>query len=289
MKRIIAPNSLSREEIMALEALLRETSRPFHQAVRAESEVRDRYLGLDEETESLCNGVEQADLLNRSAVLLELMWVSACAFETVHSAIHDRSVGVDRASVLAKTRRLTHLDLRRLREDASLVLGIELKSRHDVPTVTMHGAIRAVRSLLEACPIERLELMASEKDTVAIGYRCRRAYEGLRSFLVRVDPNRRESLRVLGEAYMDGKMEVREIATVLEISVPDAVSALEQAGYTRPLEAITLTDAQRKVMLRRIRVDRLERDGELEYDPSAAERDLVASARIEGLDARGRG
>jgi len=66
----------------------------------------------------------------------------------------------------------------------------------------------------------------------------------------------------------------------------DAVALLEQGGFQRPLDVIALSENERTEVYRRMRLDRLARKGSFAASAEAVSRDVVASERIEGVDAR---
>jgi hypothetical protein len=61
---------------------------------------------------------------------------------------------------------------------------------------------------------------------------------------------------------------------------------LEENGFQRPLDVIRLSDEERAEILRKMRTDRLQRGGVPEYCKDLVDRDVIASERIEGVDAR---
>ncbi|HEY2510253.1 MAG TPA: hypothetical protein VGI39_05335 [Polyangiaceae bacterium] len=67
----------------------------------------------------------------------------------------------------------------------------------------------------------------------------------------------------------------------------DAVAFLEDHGHARPLEALRLTDEERARRYAAMRADRLARCGARPDDAGRlVMRNVVASQRIEGVDAR---
>lgn len=66
----------------------------------------------------------------------------------------------------------------------------------------------------------------------------------------------------------------------------DAVAWLEEYGYARDLDAGALTPDERSARYARMRQDRVARKGEPAFDQQLVTRDVIASQRIEGVDAR---
>jgi hypothetical protein len=91
---------------------------------------------------------------------------------------------------------------------------------------------------------------------------------------------------ILGQAYADGRLSIDELASLLGADVPDALAHLEQQGFRRVPEHLRLTAEARHERLSRIREDRLARQGEPAPAPELVRREVIASQRIEGIDAR---
>jgi hypothetical protein len=70
------------------------------------------------------------------------------------------------------------------------------------------------------------------------------------------------------------------------MSTSDTVFELEQDGFSRALPAITLSEADREAAYQVLRQRRLQRPRPPVVDPDLVERDVIASERIEGVDAR---
>jgi hypothetical protein len=90
----------------------------------------------------------------------------------------------------------------------------------------------------------------------------------------------------VGRAYAEGRLSLNEAANLLSMPRPDAVAWLEENGHARDLKVIALTPEERERRLARIRVDRLERNGAPAASKQITTRDVIATQRIEGVDAR---
>lgn len=119
-----------------------------------------------------------------------------------------------------------------------------------------------------------------------LAHRCRLAREWLRSFVFRRGAPQAEQIKAAGHAYAQGRLSIREVATVIGVSVDEALILLEQYGYFRAGDAVRLPPDERKKVLSRLRAERLARDAAPSLDRRLAVRDVVASHRIEDLDAR---
>jgi hypothetical protein len=93
-------------------------------------------------------------------------------------------------------------------------------------------------------------------------------------------------MRIVGEQYRRGNVPLRDVARLLGMSTSDAVFELEQDGFSRAANAISLTEDEREGVYQRLRRRRLQRSGPPVVDPELVERDVIASERIEGVDAR---
>lgn len=90
-----------------------------------------------------------------------------------------------------------------------------------------------------------------------------------------------------GERYERGEVSIQELAEVWSVSIPDMIERLEGMGIARRPDAVRLSTEERRVRLAKLRADRLARDGNPVPDADAVNRSVIASQRIEGIDARG--
>lgn len=97
---------------------------------------------------------------------------------------------------------------------------------------------------------------------------------------------RGEQFNRIGDAYRRGLLSVSDVADAFGVTPPDAVVLLEQHGFCRDIETIRLSEGERARILQRLRADRLARNGQPRPDPVRVARDVIASERIEGVDAR---
>ncbi len=112
------------------------------------------------------------------------------------------------------------------------------------------------------------------------------AFDGLTAFVRRHHEPARGAITADGHAYAEGRVSVDEVAAMLGLTVPDAVAQLEAHGFRRSVEALRLTDAERAERLAAIRAERIARGGVPRSSPDLVNRDVIASQRIEGIDAR---
>jgi hypothetical protein len=228
-----------------------------------------------------------APLVKQTAELLELVLVGAFLFESLTA----------RGGSLA---RLTPEVASEVREQALAMYGLdpgevfEAARKHLPvdPTQTpdfepsLEALVRAMNSLLASCPIEQIEQLAMTHHIEAFGHRCRIAYDGIKAFVLRNGSSEQAQISVLGHAYVRGSLSIDDVATLLELHPVDAVALLESHGFNRRLEQIALHDSRRTQILSRMREDRLARTGEPAWTNESIARDVVASERLEGVDAR---
>ena len=79
---------------------------------------------------------------------------------------------------------------------------------------------------------------------------------------------------------------MEDIAAVLGTDIPTAVWELEARGFARTIERITLDDEERSAIYAWLREDRLARADENHVDPLLVRREVIATLRLAGIDAR---
>ncbi|HEX8211276.1 MAG TPA: hypothetical protein VF584_13970 [Longimicrobium sp.] len=160
------------------------------------------------------------------------------------------------------------------------------KPDENFPLAVTPVFVRAVSSLLEFCPIEELVVLGEQLGHPDLGHRCRLSFDWLRAFVRRQTPGEQETLHILGRAYAERRLTLDDAAHLLSMPRTDAVAWLEEYGYARDLDAGALTPDERSARYARMRQDRVARKGEPAFDQQLVTRDVIASQRIEGVDAR---
>lgn len=89
-----------------------------------------------------------------------------------------------------------------------------------------------------------------------------------------------------GDAYERGEISVDELAGRWGVDVPDVLAQLEALRIVRPREALRLAGDDRASRLSRLRADRSARGDAPDPRPEHVRRNVIASQRIEGIDAR---
>jgi len=233
------------------------------------------------------------DLLEKSARFLDQRRAMAGIAEALHmSGISSySSLNARAAEVLTLARRLTRLDpVAVLLSDASFV---ELarrtapsKRRDELPSGYFESLVRAVRSLLEVCPIHDLVRIGEAVNRQDLGHRCRLSYDWLQAFARRNASQDNAARHVAGRLYAEGTLSLDEAASLLLLPQWDVVAWFEEHGYARDLDVIRLQETERASRLDRVRSNRLKRGGQPVVDLALVAKEVVATQRIEDVDAR---
>lgn len=234
--------------------------------------------------------VAQARLeAQRSADLLELLVVTATtlelAVELQLKTIAD--VMASAKQMEPRLRALSSIDLEQLAQrggsaaplDAA-VLAMEVAPLHE-------AARQLVASLLASGALKMLQTQAAALHLPTCTYRVTVAFETFAAYLRRTDPSLKRALAAVGRLYESGRATVADCADLLQMRPEDVVAELEALGFGRSVETIRLSAEQRSDLLARTRVARL--SGSLTAscsDEGLVRRSVIASTRIEGVDAR---
>ncbi len=163
-------------------------------------------------------------------------------------------------------------------------------ARPEDAAATFDGAleptVRTIAGLVACFDIDLLVLHAQQFALDSPGHRARQTFEALEAFVFRNSPGSDRRARLLGLAYAQGRLGLEEVSELMGRSRSDAIAYLEQHGFCRAPSAIALDDRQRADILRALREDRLARGGKPQVDERLVTRDVIASQRIEGIDAR---
>ena len=225
-------------------------------------------------------------LIKTSAVLLEVLAVADCLFEIMSEhGSQTQGVMVDESLVGERVRQLCGLDLHKVVREAQKLP--QFAPNQDLRIeITIPILVRVTKSIIEACPIDQLERIGIDHGLEVWGSRCRVAYTALKGFVFRNDEQQPPRVRLLGRQYVRGELSAQEIATILGAPTFDVLVLLEAYGFNRPLDIVALEVEQRAAFFDRIRTERLLRKGEPIDDVDLIARDVIASERIEGIDAR---
>lgn len=151
----------------------------------------------------------------------------------------------------------------------------------DLDPVSMREVFaESIRARLVRTPWAAFLKMANLIDDPSLGYEIRRRYEHLDALTLRVTSNWDNRLKEGAELFMAGRLELSEVARLTGASPADLAVEFERLGYVRPLSTIALSDLKRNELATKIASVRM--------PPSQdqAVREVIASQRIEGIDAR---
>lgn len=232
------------------------------------------------------------EILERSAELLDLWRGLAGLAEAVEasSAQTVEDVANDFPAILRQAHLLTRVDLQvalapLLEDQRNSEVG---RGEPGTPFSILLSPpfLRRISSLVEYCPIEELVFLADALDKPAVGHRCRLSHDWLRAFVRRHAAGEVETRRIIGTAYAEGRLGLNEAAHLLGMRRHDAVALLEEHGYARDIDVLSGMESKREVFLAQIRADRRRRDGRPQSDSSLVAREVIATQRIEQVDAR---
>jgi len=156
----------------------------------------------------------------------------------------------------------------------------------DPATLDTNTIVRATQSLLLNCPMSMIDRAAQDQLAAESAHRCHLAYDGLKAFVARHAEPQGDAIATAGHVYAEGRASIDEVAMMLGRDVADVVALLEERGYRRSIDDLRLPSDQRARRLAGIRADRDARGGEPRQNDAIAAREVIASQRIEGIDAR---
>jgi len=270
--------------------LLTKPDFSFQAFALEESRLRTQYLRIGRCAPGPTPSATPLDtIIKKSAVLLELFVVSAChheAFEenSIHSFGRSRE---SRSHLLERVRLASGLNPMSVIRDAVYYLSVEPGNAATSVRLGIPAIVRAMRSILEACPIDDLESLAAIHGIEDWGHRCRVAYDRIHAFVLRNDPEEEEKLRIVGRGFALGELELREVASLLNLHPVDAIALLESRGFARSLSVIRLPADQRIERLNALRSQRMAKKSDPpRFARETIARDVIASERMEGIDAR---
>lgn len=252
-----------------------------------EASVRANFFRAGAESSGAAAGSREEALVNETASFLELLLAGSIAHEV--AAAPGGFLTPDQEGEEELVRLIeawVGRSLIAILSDAVRYLRIDVSKSGAKDWLPLTTVTRRVRSVLDACPIDEIEQCAATLGLEDWGHRARVAFDGLQAFLFRTDERCVEQLRIAGSAYARGHISVDEVATLLAVHPVDALAMLDQGGFHRSLELIEMGDDASAKVYERMRADRLSRPRAFEPSAEMVARDVVASERIEGVDAR---
>ncbi len=225
-------------------------------------------------------------------IMLEIFSMSALLSEIQHDlGIEADEVSADQANeCLARLRAMAHIDLEAFFATGAALFGrmtANVTADDDGP-LPWDQELRTLSAILEEFPTKAIAENARAAGRPDLTHRAQTSHDALRAVLRRNDPAEKAKLKVAGNAYAMGRLSLGEVAVMLEMSESDTVFELERAGYVRSIETIVrCADETADADLARIAAGVAARGGKAPpVDPGHVRRDVVASQRIENIDAR---
>ncbi len=261
----------------------------FYAVFNVEPGLRQQYLRLESAPQTSGGSSDSpANLVETTAYFLEVLVVGAIVNEAL-AQLNCFTLPEITPDVIAEVRSRTiamcGLDPVVVVDEARRHLGINSPEKPEFQ-LSLDAVVRAMKSVLQICPIEHLEQLAATHRLETWAHRCRIAYDGIKAFVLRNAEIQKAQVVVVGHAFVQGTLSVSDVATLLEVHPVDVVALLESHGFKRSLAQITLQASRRGEILARMRDDRISRSGEPDWTHESIARDVVASERLEGVDAR---
>jgi hypothetical protein len=158
-----------------------------------------------------------------------------------------------------------------------------------IPEGLLEKSVAAARSLVAFLDEEAIALVdhvATMTGAAEIGHRCRRAYDRLIAFIGRNESHSNTKLVTAGRAFREGRLTLDEVCELLQFSRPDAVALLEKYGFARSPQHVRLTTQEKADIVRKIEAERTSRGGRPDPRPDLIAREVIATQRLERVDAR---
>jgi len=241
-------------------------------------------------------GTKQAarDFIGSITSFLEFLYLSAVGIEVAHRHGHGtfEDIAANADGFFREIGALTKLSPDDVfQENATLITAIQsvnakasVAQSHSIPE--LEKVVSAVNSILQASPSEDLIKLATSLQMTEHGSRCQVSFEGLHHFTRRNDAWMSQRLKVVGMDYVLGQSSVEQVAEILVLPIADTVAILEDHGFARSVQNVALSEDSRSKLYEQLRQDRANRSGKPQMNPRRVARSVIASQRIEGIDAR---
>lgn len=228
-------------------------------------------------------------LLENAAAELELtIAVLACHEAILDLGIRNVAEGIARSDEIRDAvDALTHMDVAAVFERFAHLLPPPDATTHAEEPAALSRAqlVRIAQARIDLWPHKNDEQLARRVKGESVAHRCRVALDWLESF-VRRNRLLGEPPKIAGRAYAEGRLTLSEVATLLGCETMDAIALLEEHGFCRPAEQAVLSSERRAGMFAELDADRRARKGAPHLREDLIRRDVVATQRIEGIDAR---
>jgi hypothetical protein len=254
----------------------------------------DAHLPRTMDTDTASAKETARKVLRRGVDLLELARASASIVEAVDE-LEIRTIGeVGRRNdeVVRKAEAISHLDVL---DVFGRMSGFIMQHRPTspptgdeviVPPVLLGRLVPVIRFMVQTCPMSVVDAMIGIADEPELAHRFKTAIAAAQSFVRRHTDSEGKRIRVAGRAYEEGRLSLVELSGILGLPSSDAIFVLERNGFCRDATVIRLSDDERSQLLARLASTCTAAEPTAEKIRDLVPRLVVASQRIEGVDAR---
>jgi len=230
---------------------------------------------------------EPFDVFEKALDFGELVAMSAVALESLVQLGWAGLEGLADPRVRDRFRHITGMDVSDLgprvqRLERWLGLGPKPSQANLDVLAAYQEFLQVARSSVETRSFDVMKETAIGDGNAERANRCHFVAGRLRQLVARSEVMN-PILTTLGMAYAEGRMSLAEVGTATGLAPEDLVPELERLGYHRQLEAIRLSPEERRARLQQL----ASAQGPRRYDLDHVRRDVIATHRIEGIDARG--
>jgi hypothetical protein len=217
----------------------------------------------------------------------ELVALVAIALESLLHASHSGPDGLKDPRVRERFRSIAGMELSELGPKVNRLEGLLLGGHKpsatdlDVPAA-YEEFLHLVRATIESRSFDTMKEKAIDEGNAERAERCHFIASRLRQLVARSDAMN-PILKTLGMAYAEGRVSLTELGSATGLAPEDLIPELERLGYHRQLAAIRLSDEERRARLQALAGAK----SPPTLDPDHVRRDVIATHRIEGVDARG--
>ena len=143
--------------------------------------------------------------------------------------------------------------------------------------------VQSAAAKLARTPLVVFRKVAELIGDLSLGHEVQTVFERLEATVRRADADWDARLSEAGQLFMEGKLEIAEIGRLLSAKPSDVAAEFEQKGLIRSLATLRLSPEERQ---RRLLMMERHRAAGVTASPALVARDVIASQRIEGIDAR---
>jgi hypothetical protein len=249
---------------------------------------RETQLRIDYQRMPSAPSEEARQIVRGATALIEILYVSAVCIESAHrcGVTTLRQMTTCGGEIFRMVHSLTSLPtMNVVQENAKLIQQMEQISKPQPEDLIpeLSGVVSSACAMERTFPEKELTELATRFGIHEYGARITFALDGIRRLITRNDPLVDQRMRTLGPEYVAGELTLDQVAGVLGLNIPDTVARLEDCGFARPVEHVALTEHARDELYAELRKMRAQ------GVPSGARRvmrDVIATQRIEGIDAR---